>query len=97
MANDFPGDDTIQDYADNLKRAARGQMPLVNRRKSDKFALKDWIGYILAVLMPVMGSLLLMWKQQGTIESELNHVREDISEIKQAQVALWRAVRDKRD
>ena len=72
-------------------------MPLVNRRKSDKFALKDWIGYILAVLMPVMGSLLLMWKQQGTIESELNHVREDISEIKQAQVALWRAVRDKRD
>ena len=97
MPDDFPGDDTIQDYADNLKRAARGQMPLVNRRKSDKFALKDWIGYILAVLMPVMGSLLLMWKQQGTIESELNHVREDISEIKQAQVALWRAVRDKRD
>ena len=43
---------------DVTRRAVRGKVP--ERREDDTLRLRDWLGYVLAVLLPICGALLIV-------------------------------------
>lgn len=101
-----PGDTTIRESMDVLRRAARGKAPSNgDRRKPERLSVKDWLGYVLAFVTPLIGAMLLVWQSQAVQDEQIANLSQDNAELKHAlqrhidksddqHAALWRRVID---
>lgn len=65
--------DDDRTITDTMIHAVRGKSSRRHdRRDEDKMHLKDWLGYILAVVMPIAGALLIMWQSMAVMENRMD-------------------------
>lgn len=84
---------------DTIMRAVRSAMqgvtaPRHGRRENDRLHLKDWLGWLLAIIMPISLGLVTMWKTVHI--SELKHEQHDerLDDLEESQAAQWERIGD---
>lgn len=98
---EFDPDETQDEITvmDGVRAASRGKVPRT-RRGPDKLNWKDWIGWVLAIMVPVVSSMLWTWNQASVAQVERAHIlstrttlvtdyNEKIEALEQAQQRQW--------
>ncbi len=67
--NEDWGDVTV---TDGTRAAMKGKIPR-SRRGPDKLNYKDWIGYAIAIGIPVVCNMLWTWHRTGLVEQRQDH------------------------
>ena len=93
-------DDAPTTVWDSARTAVRGKMHRASdsdRRKSDRLDVKDWLGYALAVIGPLVGAMLLVWQSQAVQDERIATLQGAVSELKSWNIKLSDRLRAHKD
>jgi hypothetical protein len=82
-------DDTT--FWDSARSGMRGKVRSPHdRRSGDRLTIKDWLGYILVVVVPIASALWATHQSVTRMEVRMDRVEVDIAEAKDSRRAIWR-------